>query len=271
MQIKFFCPRWGAESQSWDSFSKKVKDAGFDGIETLVPLDENEKNEIKDALKKQDLLLLGQYHQSFEKDIKTHLANYEKHLRNIAAMHPMAIDSQTGKDYFTFEENKQLFDLATRISKESGIPIYHETHRNKALFAAHVSKDILSRIPGLQITADFSHWCCVAESFLQDQQEAMALACSRAAHIHARVGHVEGPQVSDPRAPEWKTAVDTHLGWWDTIIDQRRKSGAKITTITAEFGPADGYLPVMPYTQVPVADQWEINVYMMKMLRKRYA
>jgi hypothetical protein len=40
-------------------------------------------------------------------------------------------------------------------------------------------------------------------------------------------------------------------------------------TILTEFGPPN-YLPTLPYTQQPVADQWAINVYMMQMLRKRY-
>ncbi len=271
MQVKFFCPRWGAESISWEAFAIKVKEAGFDGVEGSLPFDEREKNEIITSLKKYNLLFLGQYFQSFEKDFSAHRSNFEKHLRNLAGANPVAIDSQTGKDYYSFEQNKELFDLAAQVSKETGVPIYHETHRNKALFAAHSSGDILTRIPALQITADFSHWCCVAESYLEDQQEAVTLACSRAAHIHARVGHPEGPQVNDPRAPEWKTALDAHLQWWDAIIDYRRKAGANITTITPEFGPAPGYMPTIPYTQAPVADQWDINVYMMNLLRQRYA
>jgi len=30
-------------------------------------------------------------------------------------------------------------------------------------------------------------------------------------------------------------------------------------------------MPTLPYTQQPLANQWEINVHMMKLLRKRYA
>jgi hypothetical protein len=37
-----------------------------------------------------------------------------------------------------------------------------------------------------------------------------------------------------------------------------------------EFGPPH-YLPALPFTRQPVADQWDINVYMMKTLRERYA
>lgn len=38
----------------------------------------------------------------------------------------------------------------------------------------------------ISITA---HWVAVAESFLEDQSEAVKLAIERADHIHARVGY----------------------------------------------------------------------------------
>jgi hypothetical protein len=39
-------------------------------------------------------------------------------------------------------------------------------------------------------------------------------------------------------------------------------------TVTPEFGPPP-YLPVLPWTQMPVASQWDINVHMMHLLRDR--
>lgn len=270
MKIQFFCPRWGSENLSWDVFCKKVKDAGYDGVEGAIPFDTEAKNEILAALKKHDLLLLGQYYQSFEKDFQAHKASYQKHLENIVSMKPVKIDSQTGKDYFNAAQIKELFEIASKISIQSGIPIAHETHRNKSLFAAHITKKILEENPDMRITADFSHWCNVAESLLEDQKETVMFACTKAIHIHARVGHQEGPQVSDPRAPEWKSQLDAHLVWWDSIVENNRKNKAETMTISPEFGPPP-YLTTLPYTNMPIANQWEINVYIMNMLRKRYA
>ena len=89
----------------------------------------------------------------------------------------------------------------------------------------------------------------------------------RTQHLHARVGHAEGPQVNDPEAPEWKKALDRHLDIWEKIIREHWKTN-KTFTITTEFGPA-GYMPTLPYTQVPVADQWKANLYMMATIKKR--
>jgi sugar phosphate isomerase/epimerase len=270
MKVQFFCPRWGSELLSWEIFCKKVKEAGYDGVETGIPFTGKEKDNMARALKENGLLLIGQYYQSFEKIFKEHVAGYEKHLRHIIAMQPLLIDAQTGKDYYTPLQNKQLFELAEKLSAESGIAIAHETHRNKALFAAHVAQQLLNQNAAIRITADFSHWCCVAESLLEDQADAVKLACERAIHIHARVGHAQGPQVNDPRAGEWKLTLETHLQWWDSIAASRQQQGAATLTITPEFGPAP-YLQAMPHSMAAVANQWDINVYMMQLLKQRYA
>ena len=34
-------------------------------------------------------------------------------------------------------------------SSESNVPIYHETHRGRMLFAAHISKNFIEKIEGL--------------------------------------------------------------------------------------------------------------------------
>lgn len=267
MEIKFFCPRWGSESLSWEEFCLNVKNAGFDGVEAGMPLELPGQNEMKKALEKHDLLLIGQYWQSFEKDHAAHKSAYKNQLANLAALYPVKIVAQTGKDYFSFDQNKELFDAATAFSDQTGIPVAHETHRNKALFAAHVAKNFLEKIPSLLITADFSHWCNVAESFLEDQQEALAIAIQHTIHIHARVGHPQGAQVTDPRLPEWQTALLHHTGWWKDIIRHHQRAGTKVCTITPEFGPAP-YMPLSPVTKQPLADQWAINLWMMDYLKK---
>lgn len=269
MKIKYFCPRWGSEDLSWDVFCKKVKKAGYDGIETGIPFEEEEKQQIKNALKENDLLLVGQYYQSFEKDFVEHVASFMRHLDNIMELKPILLVSQTGKDYFSAHQNKQLFEIASEKTTLSGVIVAHETHRNKALYAAHVAKELLANNTGIVITADLSHWCNVSESFLHEHDEAVDMAISRAEHIHARVGHTQAAQIPDPRVPEWQEALQTHLNWWDRIVDYREKNNAELLTITPEFGPSP-YLVHHPFTQMPIASQWDINVYMLELLKSRY-
>ena len=70
--------------------------------------------------------------------------------------------------------------MTVRISKQSGVPVYHETHRSRMLFAAHVARKFIEAKPDLRLTLDISHWCNVHESLLQDQVATVAKALDRA-------------------------------------------------------------------------------------------
>lgn len=267
MKIKFYAPLWG-NTLPFELFCKNVKEAGYNGIEMDLPWESKLKNNLLDTLKDHDLELIGQYFQSFESDPIANLRSYEKYLKHLMGANPVLINCQTGKDYFDFEENLPLFQLADRLSKESGIPITHETHRGKCLYAAPVAKKYFENLPELRICLDISHWCNVHESLLEDQDEVVNLAISRTDHIHSRVGHAEGPQVNDPRAPEWETALNAHLNWWGKVV-QMHKENNRDLTVNTEFGPFP-YMPTLPFSEKPIANQWEINVFMMNLLKEKF-
>lgn len=269
MKIQFYYPRWGSENFTWDDFCKKVKLAGYDGVEAPASEDLQEQSIMLTALKNNNLLLIGQYYQSFEKDFEKHKSNYARDLHLLVSMQPSKINAQTGKDYFSFKQNVELFAIADAIAQKTGIIICHETHRNKALFAAHIAHSFLQQLPGLKITADFSHWCNVSESLLEDQEDAVALACKQVEHIHARVGHSQSAQVIDPRLIEFKKELEAHLKWWDAIVKNYQDKKIEVLTVTTEFGPSP-YMVHLPFTGMPIANQWDINLYMMTLLKERY-
>ncbi|WP_372950337.1 hypothetical protein [Mariniphaga sp.] len=177
------------------------------------------------------------------------------------------INTQTGKGFFTFEQNAELIDASYNIAKKYGVKLVHETHRGKFSFAAHITARFIENIPHLRLGFDASHWCVVAESYLENQNENVNMAIKRANHIHARVGHPEGPQITDPRVPEWEEAVNIHLTWWKKIVEQNKNDGNDLLTVTAEFGPFP-CMTILPYTRQPISNQWDINVYMMNYLKQ---
>lgn len=261
---------WGFTG-SLDEYCAKVKKEGYDGIEIWWPLEKTGQDDLFATLKKYELQV-GFLCGASEKNAKEHLARFQK-MADAAATNtiqkPLYINCHSGRDYFSYEENKAFIDHTTQLSKKTGVLICHETHRSRILFAAPVARQFIERLPDLKITFDVSHWCNVSESYLQDQEETLSLTLDRVEHIHARIGHPEGPQVNDPRAPEWDEAVKTHFAWWDKIVERKRREGSPVTFLT-EFGPPD-YMPTTPYTRQPLADQWAINVHMMHLLRKRYS
>lgn len=276
MQIDFFCPRWGSEHVDWTMFAQRVKGDGYVGVE-VFPLGDMPKNEDMIAALRDAGLSYILLHAELQegKDFDRYLDALERNLYALLsyqdhAMKPRFIVSQTGREYYTREQMEICFALCDRIANESSIPIIQETHRNKWSYAAHIVNDYLKTFPALQLALDLSHWVCVSESYLEDQDDAVELAIRRTRHIHARVGFPEGPQVTDPRLPENQEALNYHLAWWDRWIDHRVSNGAMCATITPEFGPYP-YMALLPGTKQPLADQYELNRWMKQLLQTRYA
>jgi len=266
-ELFIFGTNWGFEG-SWDDFCGRIKKLGYDGAEAWYPGEGAKRKEFLDAFQKHNLkfgFLIG----GSDTDYAAHLKQFKAALDGAVTLKPVYINCHSGRDHFSFEQNKAFIDMTSEATARTAVPIYHETHRSRILYAAPVARQFMEKLPDLRITLDISHWCNVHESLLADQADTVALALSRTGHIHARIGHPEGPQVNDPRAPEWKDAVDAHFAWWDKVAAQKRSEGKRLTMLT-EFGPPD-YMPTMPYTRKPVADQWEINKYMLDALRARYA
>ena len=264
--LLIFATNWGYTG-SWEEFASKIKELGYDGAELWLPADAATLKEVLSAFEKRSLRI-GFLVSGSDRDPQKHFQEFKARVEAAAAEKPVYINCHSGRDHFTFDQNKRFIELTAALTHTSGVPIYHETHRSRILYAAPVARHFIDALPDLRITLDVSHWCNVHESLLDDQAETLSKTLERVDHIHARIGHAEGPQVNDPRAPEWKKAVESHFAWWDTVVARKKREGRRMTFLT-EFGPAD-YMPVLPYTRQPVADQWEINKHMLDTLRARY-
>jgi sugar phosphate isomerase/epimerase len=195
------------------------------------------------------------------------LEEYKSYLIKAIDQKPLAINSHTGSDFLSFEQNMAFISAANDLSKASNIPIYHETHRGRFSYSLPETNKYLEKNSSLKLTLDISHWMVVHESLLKNRENLLKQVVLKSDHIHARVGFEEGPQVNDPSAPEWKTALHRHLDIWEAVI-QKKWNEEKIVTITTEFGPPN-YMPTIPFTEKPLSDQWENNIFIMNMLKER--
>ncbi|TMI83711.1 MAG: sugar phosphate isomerase/epimerase, partial [Bacteroidetes bacterium] len=197
-ELKILATNWGFGG-TIDEYCSKVKHDGYDGIEIWWPTEKKDQDQLFAALKKDNLevgFLTAGYQSNYEEHLSTFKNMVDAAARN-TVQRPLYINCHSGKDYFSFEQNKTFIDHTLQLSKETGIKICHETHRSRILFAAPVARQYFDKIPDLRITFDVSHWCNVSESLLQDQPETVNIALQRVDHIHARIGHPEGPQVND--------------------------------------------------------------------------
>jgi sugar phosphate isomerase/epimerase len=265
--LKILATDWGFQG-SLEQFCTKAKQTGYDGFEAWIPRDEKKREEMLNTAAKHQLEI-GFLAGSGNPDFQAHFDDYAKGVELAVATKPLYVNTHAGKDFFSVAENIKILQYGINLSKKSGVSVLCETHRGRCAYNAPVTKEYMDALPDLRLTADLSHWCVVHESLLEGFEAILDQALLRTVHIHARVGHQEGPQVNDPRAPEWGSAVKVHLGWWDKVMNVAEKQKRPFQTFLCEFGPPN-YLPTLPYTQQPVADQWGVNAYMMQLLRERY-
>lgn len=269
MELKVFATAWGYEYLDQLAFLDKMRHAGYDGFDMWLPTDPIRRKELFDYLQHQQMPIIVQQHQAAGNTFGEFKESFLNNLYNCAEAGPLRINSHTGRDHFTFEQNLELFDIAFEFTAKTGIEIAHETHRKRALYSPGIANEYFKARKGLLITADFSHWTCVTESMLDNFTGIMNEAIRRTAHIHSRVGFEQGPQVGHPGAPEWDYALQKFTGWWDKIAEQHQQQNSKYLTITTEFGPQP-YMPSIPFTNQPVASQFEVNCFMKDLVRGRY-
>ena len=268
MDIKYLCTYWGSEGLSAKEFLDKVLSHGCDGVEINFPDNQHFVDEFMSELERirktshPEFIFIAQQVLSNEKET---LAAYKERLTNrlnfLIGLKPNAINSHTGKDFFDFNSNVEILSLTEEIASKSGIPIWHEIHRGRFSFHLRTLLDYLNIFPNLKLIADLSHFCVVSESDLSDQHELLTQIYQNIQHIHARVGFEQSPQVNHPFAPEWKQHLERYTTWWKEIIELQSQQGKAQFTITPEFGPFP-YMPQAPFTQSPLANQWELNTEM---------
>lgn len=262
MELKTFKAVWGMPG-NWESQFQQIAEAGYTGVESWLPSVDDEAR-FRELLEEYRLELILLVYTGGE-----HVSSFEEQVKRAATFKPVSITSHSIKDATPYEDQLRFFENAIRIEKQLGIPIGHETHRGRATYTPWSTARLLRDMPDLNIVADFSHWCCVCESMLPDQEENLAIAIQHAIHIHARVGYEEGPQVPDFRAPEYAYALARHETWWDAICEHHRSIGRPYVTMTPEFGPP-GYMHTLPFTNQPVVDLWDICYAMRERFHNRF-
>jgi len=268
MEVLIGKSKWEMWDDSLESFLTRAKGDAFSAVEIYLKSLKETVPEILSLLHDYNMLLVGQI-LTEGKTYKDHIDSLKEQFEFAYKLSPQFINTHAGRDIFSFEENVIIFNTLIKLSNESGLPIYVETHRGRPTYSAIETIKYLQQLPALELTADFSHWTVVHESDLSDQSDTISMAIERSRYIHARPGYQEGPQISDPRAPEWKYMIDLFLTWWQGIIDSQTSRQKELLIITPEFGPP-GYMHTMPFTNKPISDVWEMNVVMKEIISEHF-
>jgi len=213
------------------------------------------------------------------RDISQHLASLKEGMDAARGMGAALANVHSGHDSWGVEEGRKYMLEAANIEAASGILLSHETHRKRLMWNPWNFRDLMLALEGepVKITADISHWVVCCERIFDaeydpDWPEILGLVARHAALVHARVGYCEGPQVPDPRAPEYAGELEAHEGWWDEILESMLERGVA-PALEPEHGPP-------PYQQctpsswdglpMPLADLYDVNSFVGERQAARY-
>lgn len=254
MQILLTRHLWGIP-ETWEQAFPRIRAAGYGAIEAPLP-DPVDQARFRALLDQHGLAYIAMVFTSGD----TPAAHFESFRAQIAAsrpLRPMLINSHSGRDAWNEDQSRDFFRRALELESGLDLPVAHETHRGRIFFNPWVTQRLLTEFEALRLCCDLSHWVCVCERLLDSELEIIELCARRCIHLHTRVGYEQGPQVPDPRAPEYQRHVEAHERWWKMIWDAQAERGQAVSPLTPEFGPPD-YLHTLPYTGMPVADLWEV-------------
>jgi len=256
MKIQLVRHLWGVDhSHGLDHYLPRWQAAGYEAIEASLRF-AADRDALTSFLKASGWRWISQvFSREFRSggSVREHLDSLRDQIVECLPLEPLFFNAHSGYDGWSHSEAVDFYGAALEMEKELGVTICHETHRQRYFGNPWTTRALLEELPGLKLTCDFSHWVCVAERLLEDCGEIIALAAKHCHHLHARVGHEQGPQVSDPRAPEWAPHLAAHEAWWDIVWKSQQERGLPVSYLVPEFGPPP-YLPTLPYTRSPVSD-----------------
>ena len=237
MPVRCFLSCWGNQLSLPEAI-EKVRPWGYDGVEGPPSKDAKQNADSAAMLKSMQMPFIaeiatgGDYVPLPHQSADAHLDDFRVQLERVSVFAPVLVNVLGGSDRWSMAECVSFYVRAIGHAKRMGLKLVWETHRSRPTATPWRTEQLLKEIPEMQLNCDFSHWCVVCERLILNEEPSLLRLCaSRADHVHLRVGHAQGPQISDPRLPEHREAVDAHFHWWQQL---------NVATATPEFGP-DGY------------------------------
>lgn len=274
MKLEIFRTLWGYTASKAQALDELLE-AGFDGMEARLPMTASERAEFAAFLRINKVSYISTVFSAYDvlpeqsATVDEHLLDLDKKLGWAAELAPRFVNLLAGNDRWPLSQQVDFFGRAMDVARKHGLVCAFETHRARSLFNPWVTLELIRQLPELRFTSDISHWVVTCERLLNDPEDDLSAFVERVHHIQARVGYDQGPQVPHPAAPEYSQALAFHQQHWEAIWRSQEKRGYQVSTLTPEFG-ADAYLHHLPFTNVPVADLWSLNVWMANTEREHF-
>jgi hypothetical protein len=271
-QLKVYQSLWAMERRQPDGHEwpleqqlAMIRDVGFDGAGVRF-FDYSYARKVVTTLNEYGMTWQAQCYPQSVDDLKPII----EYVQELGADH---INLQPDVRPYTLEECIPLLEGWCQLSRDAGIPMHVETHRNRMTTDLLFTLRLLDCFPDLRLTGDLSHYLVGREFAWPISDENHALIhriLNNCWGFHGRVASREQIQVqiSFPHHKEW---LDLFMGWWEDGFRSWRKRAPPdgVLTFLCELGPKEYAMTGRDGCEL--SDRWEESQYLMSLVRELWA
>ena len=251
--------------RSLDESVEMIVNAGFDGLGS-VWTDRERARQVSALTQPKGLAVEGMCFAATVDELKPVL--------EIAAEFPVHhIDIQPNVRPRRLADGIKILEGWARLSEESGIPVYIETHRDRMTNDLFFTLDLIEAFPGLKFVGDLSHYVVAREFALPVTPESDAKIREVLDHCHAFHGRVASSEQIQVELdfPQHQPWVEQFKSWWRYGFEswQERAEGNETLTFMCELGPKPYAISGADGTDI--GDRWKQSLLMRDMARALWA
>lgn len=239
-QLKVLQSLWAMERREPDGLERTldenlrmIADGPFDGVSAFVA-NKEQTQKLQMALSGTGLLVEACGAPATDDDLKLQIDLAGE----LGALH---FNVQPDVRLRRLSDGVDLIQRWIKISEDSGLPVYFETHRDRLTTDLFYTLDLLEAVPNLPLLADLSHFL-VGREFAwpvsDENHRLIERILDSSWAFHGRVASREQVQIeiSFPHHQMW---VDLFARWWRYGFAswRRRSKSDAILSFTCELGP----------------------------------
>lgn len=270
-RLKIYNSKWsligvprGGKEWSLEEKLLRVKEAGFEGIETEETLEDEQK--VVELVRKHSLDL-GMGSSKILQSVEEVRRGLEICKRTGAKYYVIV----SGHAFMSDEEVTAFVRDSIRASADVGIPLLFETHRHSLTESSYRVRKLIDRVPEIRFCADLSHYVVSGELGGNSSEEWFQFwgpILDRCYSFQCRISNGEQVQVdvgdgNSKLAQKW-------VELWSEILRRWLKKArpGDIFPVTSELGPP-GY-SIVDLKGDEISDRWQQSLVMKRLTEQAW-